>query len=645
MNLRYTRFFISCFALVGALLAQTLFPSVFAPLNFALKDGQTRLAWEFSKPKDASRERRVIIVDIDERSLQEQGAWPWSREKLSDLISKLIDHHGATAVALDIVFPEAKENDAQLLQQLQRPEVTGAVVYDFLNRAQPDISAQLPKPPNMTLQAHMPRTSGIPVTSNHAALMPPRIGHITPLFDQDGSIRNLPPVACHPKRISECRPILGIAAFMGLIDGAELEIKVGQGWFAPAWEMWVQDASKNPIVRLPLNVDGTLTVPYRHQVSDWFVMSATDVLNGKFSRELTQGSLVLVGATALGMSDVVITPVSPVASGIEPHAEVMVALLDQNFLVTPHDGALFVAVFLLLVGSLFVLGMRHVKRPLYKAIFIPCALSLMWLASAALAMWTYVAHALLLPLVPLALFPLLLVLSLVLYEYYVSASDHLGVFGILAAYLPKPVAEKLSLNRARGVDTKVDASRREITVLFADVRGFTGIVENYKPEIVAKLMHQVFSEMAAAIAGQHGTIDKFIGDAVMAFWNAPNVDEQHAEHALAAAQDMLERMENLHAFCEELGVPDIKIGIGIETGYALVGNFGSEHRRTYTALGEPVVLASRIEGMTARLNESILIGARCAELLEFKDLRALGEMPVRGRQRSIALYAPSSSQI
>jgi adenylate cyclase len=104
-------------------------------------------------------------------------------------------------------------------------------------------------------------------------------------------------------------------------------------------------------------------------------------------------------------------------------------------------------------------------------------------------------------------------------------------------------------------------------------------------------------------------------------------------------------MENLHAFCEELGVPDIKIGIGIETGYALVGNFGSEHRRTYTALGEPVVLASRIEGMTARLNESILIGARCAELLELKDLRALGEMPVRGRQRSIALYAPSSRQI
>jgi adenylate cyclase len=642
MNLRHTRFLILSFALLLALLAQTVLPSVFAPLNFALKDGQTRFAWQLSKSKEASRERRVIIVDIDERSLQEQGAWPWSRQKMSDLIRKLIDQHGASAVALDIVFPEVKESDEQLLQQLQRPEVTGAVVYDFLHRAQPDISAKLPTSSKIIFNAKMPLITGIPVTSNHAALMPTRLGHITPLFDPDGSIRNLPPVACHPSRISECRPLLGVAAFMGLIGDSELEIKAGRGWLAPKWELLIQDASKNPIARLPLNANGTITVPYRHQASDWFVISATDILNGKYGRELTQGSLILVGATALGMSDVVITPVSPVASGIEPHAEVMVALLDQNFLVTPQSGDLIVAVSLLLLGGLTVLGMRQLTRPLYKAIFIPIALSLMWFASTALAMWTYVAYALLLPLVPLALFPLVLILCLVLYEYYVSASDHLGVFGILAAYLPKPVAEKLSLNRTRGVDTEVDATRREITVLFADVRGFTSFVENYNPEIVAKLMHKVFSEMAASVAGQQGTIDKFIGDAVMAFWNAPNVDEHHASKALAAAQDMLKRMENLHDFCEELGVPDIKIGIGIETGHALVGNFGSEHRRTYTALGEPVVLASRIEGMTVHLHESILIGARCAQLLAHANLRALGEMPVRGRQGQIALYAPLS---
>ncbi len=181
-----------------------------------------------------------------------------------------------------------------------------------------------------------------------------------------------------------------------------------------------------------------------------------------------------------------------------------------------------------------------------------------------------------------------------------------------------------------------------ITVLFADVRGFTGIAEGHKPEVVAKLMHQIFSEMAAAVVGHQGTIDKFIGDAVMAFWNAPEDDEHHALHALAAAQDMLRRIHSLETYCQELGVPAVKIGIGIESGYALVGNFGSEHRRTYTALGETVVLASRIEGLTAQFQRSILIGEACAKKLDYAGLDALGNAQIRGRQRELAIYTPRS---
>jgi adenylate cyclase len=202
------------------------------------------------------------------------------------------------------------------------------------------------------------------------------------------------------------------------------------------------------------------------------------------------------------------------------------------------------------------------------------------------------------------------------------------------------VADRLS---AYGqVHTTVDASRREITVLFADIHGFAGLSESTTPEIVARLMQRVFSEMAEAVVNHHGTIDKFIGDAIMAFWNAPDDDPLHASRALAAAMDIQKRMDALAPFCDELGLLPIKVGIGLETGSALVGNFGSAHRRTFTALGEPVILASRLEGLTSMYKEQILIGQSCASALGLQDLRVLGTVQIRGRIQPVTIYCTNS---
>ncbi len=631
-------------ALLAALFALPVLTNFFAPLDHTLDDWRTRASWYVpgAKVSHGERERRVVIVDIDERSLAEQGPWPWSRAKVAQLVETLIEHYGVSGVALDIVFPEVKEDEKNLQKQLQRPQITGAVVYDLMDRKQPEINYPLAAFPRISMPNDVPKILGVPVTSNHPTLMPTHLGHITPLFDSDGSIRHLPPIACHRDRQNECRPLLGIASLMSLLADPSLMLKPGQGLLSPAWELTVLEGGDTTIVQVPINSDGTLTVPYRHQPQDWLAISASQILKRQAKPEDLRGSLVLVGATALGMSDVVYTPVSPVASGLEPHAEVMVALLDDRFLIVPQHGIFLDALALLPLACFLFWITGRLQTPYQKALLFPGWFLISGVYASAWVMLLYVRYDLLLPLTPFALFPLFAALLIVSVELYLASRENKGVSSLLAAYLPKQVAHKLTLkNQNSGnMDTSVDASRRTITVMFADVRGFTGIAEGHKPEVVAKLMHRVFSEMAAAVVSHQGTIDKFIGDAVMAFWNAPDDDEHHALHALAAAQDMLRRLHGLDAFCQELGVPIIKVGIGIETGFALVGNFGSEHRRTYTALGETVVLASRIEGLTAQFQKAILIGETCANALHLHGLVSLGPVQIRGRQQELVIYTP-----
>ncbi|TXI92994.1 MAG: adenylate/guanylate cyclase domain-containing protein [Burkholderiaceae bacterium] len=631
-------------AIILAVCALKLAPGFFAPLDHTLNDWRTFLALDIGAAlhPNKAREQRVVIVDIDEKSLAKEGPWPWSRAKVSGLVENLIDYYGAAGVTLDIVFPEVKDFDAQLEGQLQRSQVTGAVVYDFLGRGQAEVSKGLAPRTLTAIPDHAPRSLGLPVSTNHPGLMPKRLGHITPLFDSDGSIRHLPPFACHSQRPDECRPLLGISSFLSLLSEPSLEMTEGRGLFAPAWQVNVIEARETTLVKIPVNADGTIVVPYRHRQQDWLAISATDILQKKVKPEDLRGSLVLIGATALGMSDVVVTPVSSVASGLEPHAEVMVALLDNSFFFAPKYADVFVFILLLPLATLLYFALKRATSPMQRAVIVPVWMCASWLFLSACALLAYMSIDVLLPLNPMALFPLFTTLAIGSLELYLSTREKVGVSGLLAAYLPKQVADKLTeRNHQEGkMDTSVDASRRQITVMFADVRGFTGLAEGHHPEIVARLMHRVFSEMAASVVSHGGTIDKFIGDAVMAFWNAPEDDPLHALHALASAQDMIRRMHQLAAYCDELGVPHVKIGIGIETGYALVGNFGSEHRRTYTALGETVVLASRIEGLTAQYNRAILIGEACAAALHGEGLEPLGEVQIRGRQRVLALYSP-----
>ncbi len=625
------RFFLLGLALCASLIAPSVLPALFTPVDHALNDWRMRFSIQ------PHSEARIVIVDVDEHSLAEQGAWPWPRDTLARLLQTLIDDYHVAGIAVDMVFPEQRPNDKLLAAQLSRPEVTGAVVYDLDQRNLAALKFVLPPTMPVKLEQGAPRVPGVPVVTNHADLLPTRVGHITPIFDSDGAVRRLPPLVCAAG--SDCRPNLALAAYAGMVDNPRLSLQRGRGPLSAPWELALQTDDGATLVTLPLAKDGSMVVPYRHSRQDWTSVSATDVLQHKPDPAVLKGVLVLIGGTALGLSDVIATPLGPVAAGLEPHVEILSALLDDDFAHVPQWGIALVGILLLPFALLLGWLIGRYEKPIQRAAIFPAWLLLTWASGAVLAMIALRGVSLLLPLSPLLIFPPLALLLILSVELYRAGRDRAGVLALLSAYLPRQVANRLS---AFGqVNTAVDASRREITVLFADIHGFAGLSESSAPEVVARLMQRVFTEMAEAVADQQGTIDKFIGDAIMAFWNAPDDDDDHARRALVAATEIQRRMAALAPFCEELGVLPIKVGIGLETGLALVGNFGSAHRRTFTALGEPVILASRLEGLTTTYQEPILIGQTCAAALGPQDLRVLGTVQIRGRVQPVTLYCPN----
>lgn len=618
-------------AVLLSLLAPATMPGVFEPLSHVLDDWRTRDAIS------PNPEARLIIVDIDERSIREQGPWPWPRAKLAHLFSRLLNDLQVASVAVDIVFPEPRDDDGQLAAELARAEVTGAVVYDLEHRALPALEA--PKASGMPTRFAVgaPLAVGKLAQGSHSGLAAAHIGHITPLFDNDGAVRRMPPLVCTAS--GRCDVALALGSYASLIDGPSVEVVKGRSLLAPPWWLILHSRDGAAAAQLPLNQRGELAIPYRHARQDWISISASDILDGKADPRMFKGVMTLIGSTALGLSDVIATPISPVAAGLEPHAETLSALMDGDFPYVPKHGLLLDALLMLPLGAV-LLGLLAVARsPARRALVGPVWLLLAWALCAVVAVCARKYTGLLLPLPPLLLFAPLATLLVLLREFYLAANERAGIFGVLSAYLPRPVASRLAtiIGHNSRLDA-IDASRRDITVLFADIHGFAGMTEERSPEQVARLMQAVFTEMAAAVVEHKGTIDKFIGDAIMAFWNAPLDDDAHAQHALDAAQDIRARMQALADHCKSLGFPAIDIGIGIESGPALVGNFGSIHRRTFTALGETVVLASRLVGLTANLQQPILIGEGCAHALKYAGVRALAPIQVRGRLHPITPY-------
>lgn len=543
-------------------------------------------------PSTPTPDARVVIIDIDEASLAAVGRWPWPREVMAGLVSQ-VRAAGAALVGIDVLFPEAESAaaDAALARELAYENVIGAVTFG-LTAAGAIVSADDSWPRATTRVGLAP------------ALRQDWAGHITPLHDPDHVIRRLYPVICD----DDCVPTLALAM---LQRWADLPWHLEPGGIGQADRVCVAAFC------LALNGDGTVSIPY-HRLPSLQAIPAVDVLQGALPFSL-DGALVLVGTSAVGLGDLVATPLSATTPGVLVHATLLTAALDNVLWVELPGASWWLSLLVLLVG---LVAWPDVGRDRWG-----------WLAAAVVALLV-IGLTLGLPrfgywIQPLPAWGALVggALLLGMWQGRELLRQRRWLYRAFAAYVPREVIRTMVRHQLQ--PGQLDAQRVDATVLFADIRGFTSLSERLEPEQLVALTNRVFTAISEEVHRHRGTVDKFMGDAVMAFWGAPLPLPDHAEWALQCATAIQIRLEDMQAELTEDGFPPITMTIALESGPVAVGNFGSRQRRAYTVMGKTVNLAAHLQPMCTELGVSILCGpALCRRSPD--RVRLIGPVSIRG---------------
>ena len=583
------------------------------------------LIWRFAPIR--AEERRLVIVDIDEASLAAVGPWPWPRDVLARLIEG-IDGLGARLQILDIVLAEPRAGDDQLAAALRRaPAVLGQ-----LFSLDPAVRVASGSPAGalggMACQPPIPQTAGHIANAADIVAVGRPVGHLTPRISSDGTVRHIPPLVCHEGLVYPALALTAVAAALGQPAGWTLER--GGSWSDPAW--WLRLPGQAGF-NVPIDGHGNLRVSYRLPRNAFVSVSAAEVLAGRAPADLFRGAWILVGATAFGVGDAVPTPLGELVAGVEVHAQLIPALLDHRLPVEPRSGSVLK---LLAAGLAAVLLLGLSVRPgRLTVVGLP-------VAGLALAMVAFAAHATLVLTAGLwvgwiepALFAFLGGVSLAIGEHARSRFERERVFANLSSYLPAAVAREVALVLPSGA---IDARRAEITVLAADLRNFSAYCEGRPPEEAAALLHAFFSRVVRVVEAHGGIVEGFHGDAAIAVWNAPVPCADHTVRALKAARELLAQVPALFPDPPPSGLEPLAIGVGLETGTALVGSVGPANRRQHMALGDTVTVAVRLQSLTADLAHPVLIGPGAAAQLPPGELLSLGDFLLEGLRRTYTVY-------
>ena len=611
-------------ALAVTVLARSLFPGVLDSLD----DRSGDFLWR-SFPVD-TQERRVIVVDIDEASLAEVGPWPWPRERLEVLSAKLAAL-GAGIQIYDIVLPDARPGDDRLAAEFARHPVVLAQIFSLGNEefsAAGQLQGALTSPgcaaPVPQARGYIGNTAALTANPAMAA------GHISPRIADDGSVRRLPALICYQNR---SYPALGLAALLKSAAVAPaLTMTPGTGWLDPTYRLSHGDLLG---VQVPLDANGDVRISYSLSRKSFISVPAADVLAGRAPAEFFTGAWVLVGATAFGLGDAVPTPHGGAVGGVEVHAQFISALLDNRLPYAPRSApAIQLLMAALAAAALLLLALRRSRLPVVILPLVGMALSVLMLAVHARALlgsnvWLGWGDP--------AVFSLCAGLLLGVAEHARTRVERETLFRNLSSYLPPAVASDIAFREPSGA---IDARRCDITVLYADLRNFSAYCENRPPEEAAAILHAFFTLVDRVVHDHHGVVEEYAGDDVMAIWEAGPA--QVAQALAAAAQIIEDGTAMLPA--PPPGLEPLAIGIGIETGSALVGSFGPARRRTHTALGETVTIATRLQALTGELAESIIVGPGAAAQLAAEPLVPLGVFLLEGlnQSRNIFAFRPSA---
>lgn len=575
-------------------------------------------------------QQAVIIVDVDDESLAEFGQWPWPRDLTARLVAKLSEA-GAAVIGFDIVFAEPDR-------------LSPSRLADSLPAVDEDVRAALRQLPSND-QALAEAIGDAPVVLGHSG-HPRRLsarerplgtvplvtlgGDPRPyLFTYSDVLRNLP-------ELEAAAPGQGIFNFEGERDGLVRRVPalvVADGKILPTLSLemlrlaakggtYVVKSDELGILsvglagmEIPTDRFGRIWVNYSLSDPEKYI-SASDVLQGRVPSERLSGRLVLIGTSAVGLLDIKATPVHRALPGVEVHAQILETVLTQSYLLRPSYALGAELLLQALTGVLMILLVPVMGA--FFSLLLGAAISGALVAG---SWYLFTQHQLLIDVSYGLVGSGLVYIVLVFVNYFREEGRRRQVRGAFGQYLAPALVDQLARDPRRLV---LGGETKTMTFLFCDVRGFTAISESYKsdPQGLTSLINRFLTPLTGAILQTNGTIDKYMGDAIMAFWNAPLDDPEHAMHAGQSALDMLRRLEVLNAERQAEAAAGgqaflpLKIGIGINTGACVVGNMGSDQRFDYSVLGDSVNLASRLEGQSKTYGVAVIVGETTAREIE-----------------------------
>jgi adenylate cyclase len=610
-------------------------------------------------------DRRIVVLDIDEKSLGEIGRWPWPRSLMAEIVNKLFDKYGIAVLGFDVVWAERDtssgidtldalaekdlrqvagfqevykglrprlDNDLLFAQAMQgRPVVLG---YYFNSEDRAVKANAIPEPvlPKGTFAGRSilfeelkGYTGNLPLYVKSAA----SAGHFNPRVDFDGVSRRVPMIAEFGGAYYES---LSLAMVRVILGKPSVEPGYAPGSFMSRGYSGLEWLKVGPL-RIPVDEYVTALIPYRGNKFSFPYISLADVLHDRVKPEQLKGRIAIVGATAPGLFDLRSTPVNSVYPGVEIHANLIAGMLDQTLKEKPAF-MLGAEVILLVAGGVAL------------AILIPL-LSALWATLAALAglalivalnfaVWT--KGDMVLPLAASVLMTLALYVMNMAYGYFVESRSKRQFTELFGQYVPPELVDKMAEDPRK---YNMEPRSAELTILFSDVRGFTSISEALKPEELREYINEYLTDMSSIIRARfRGTLDKYIGDAIMAFWGAPVEDAQHARNGVLAALEMQKEIRVLNEKFARRGWPACNIGVGLNTGTVRVGDMGSQVRRAYTAMGDAVNVASRLEGRTKSYGVGILVGEATRNLVKDVVFREVDRIKVKGKDEAVTIYEP-----
>ncbi|TFW09635.1 adenylate/guanylate cyclase domain-containing protein [Oxalobacteraceae bacterium OM1] len=621
---------------------------------------------------------RIVLVDIDEKSIAEVGRWPWSRDLVAKLIEKFDTHYHARAIAFDVIFSEPDtssgyrtlealarnefKDDERFRERLtalkprfdydqrmanaldERPVVLG---YFFSSGADTITKGLLP-PPGFTVQHLKGRDIEAAEYTSYTGTFEPLQraakagGFMNPTPDSDGAVRRYALLARYGDAYYEslalatARVALGgslVRPVMFSADELGLSVKLAREYGALKA---IRMNTKPEVTVIPVERELTTLVNYRgpggREGGQFRYVSALDVLKEKVPVDVIGGNIVLVGTTAAGLRDLRAAPVNPDYPGVEMHANVIASILDGKYKQEPDFS---IAVQLAQVTAVGI--MLGVALPLLSPLWSIIAVALVGGTLVGVNYWMFQQLDYVVPLAAaLLLTAALFVFNLAwgyLFEYR-KGRAMVNLFGEYVA--PELVAEMA----ADPSSYSMEGESRELTVLFCDVRGFTTISEGLTPNELREYINLYLTAMSEDIRGNRGTLDKYIGDAVMAFWGAPVKLPDHASRAVASALQMLKTAKRLNDELTARNWPPLKIGIGLNTGEMRVGDMGSRIRRAYTVMGDAVNLGSRLEGITKAYGVGLAVGDVTRAAAPEYAYRELDRVRVKGKNEPVPIFEP-----